>query len=135
MSRSGYTDDCDGWPLICYRGAVASAVRGKRGQKMLRDLLAALDAMQVKELIVDELQVGGSFCALGALGNHRGLPMAQLDPYDFKQVAASFDIAPSLAREVVFCNDEGSLSDETPEQRWSRMRQWVVDSLRNEDAA
>lgn len=35
MSRSGYTDDCDGWQLIMYRGAVASAIRGARGQRLL----------------------------------------------------------------------------------------------------
>lgn len=34
MSRSGYTDDCDyegNWPMICWRSAVKSAIRGKRG--------------------------------------------------------------------------------------------------------
>ena len=32
MSRSGYTDECDGWELVRWRGAVNSAIRGKRGQ-------------------------------------------------------------------------------------------------------
>lgn len=56
MSRSGYNDDIDNWALIKWRGQVASAIRGKRGQKMLRDLLAALDAMPEKSLIVHELE-------------------------------------------------------------------------------
>ena len=29
MSRSGYTDECDGWELVRWRGAVNSAIRGK----------------------------------------------------------------------------------------------------------
>lgn len=51
MSRSGYIDELDQWDLIRYRGQVASAIRGKRGQAFLRDLLAALDAMPEKRLI------------------------------------------------------------------------------------
>lgn len=35
MSRSGYSDDCYGWELICWRGAVNSAIKGKRGQSFL----------------------------------------------------------------------------------------------------
>ena len=46
MSRSGYSDDIDdNWAHIMWRGRVASSIRGKRGQAMLRELLAALDAM------------------------------------------------------------------------------------------
>ncbi|KGC50992.1 hypothetical protein DO66_5867 [Burkholderia pseudomallei] len=36
MSRSGYSDDCGGWSLIRWRGAVNSAIKGARGQKFLR---------------------------------------------------------------------------------------------------
>lgn len=32
MSRSGYSEDLDMWDLIRWRGAVKSALRGKRGQ-------------------------------------------------------------------------------------------------------
>lgn len=32
MSRCGYSDDYDQWALIRWRGAVESAIRGKRGQ-------------------------------------------------------------------------------------------------------
>lgn len=42
MSRSGYTDDCDDqWALIRWRGAVNSAIKGKRGQQALRGRLDA----------------------------------------------------------------------------------------------
>ena len=43
MSRSGYTDDVDGWDLIRWRGAVTAAIRGTRGQELLHGLAAALD--------------------------------------------------------------------------------------------
>lgn len=82
MSRSGYSTDLDDWDLIRWRGQVASAIRGKRGQKFLVDLLAALDALPQKSLIVDELQEEGQVCAIGALGLSRGLDMSKIDPED-----------------------------------------------------
>ncbi|ENQ7660184.1 hypothetical protein ACEQOL_006537 [Pseudomonas aeruginosa] len=41
MSRSGYCDDLDNWSLICWRGAVSSAIKGKRGQAFLIELREA----------------------------------------------------------------------------------------------
>jgi len=126
MSRSGYSEDLDDWDLIRWRGQVASAIRGKRGQKLLKDLLAALDAMPEKELIAEELEAeDGAVCALGCLGKARGLNMSNLDPEDPDQVAVAFDIAPQLAQEIVYENDEGRYG-ETPQQRWTRMRAWVA---------
>jgi len=56
MSRSGYSDDCeDNWSWICWRGAVKSAIRGKRGQAFLRETLAALDALPERKLIAKDL--------------------------------------------------------------------------------
>lgn len=60
MSRSGYTEDCeDDWALIRWRGAVNSAIRGKRGQAFLREMLAALDVMPEKRLIAGNLVFDG----------------------------------------------------------------------------
>ena len=60
MSRSGYSYEFEeGWGL--YRGAVASAKRGKRGQKFLRELLSALDDMPIKRLISGELERAGGY--------------------------------------------------------------------------
>lgn len=130
MSRSGYSDDCDGWALIRWRGAVTSAIRGKRGRELLIELRDALDAMPEKALIAHELvDAAGSFCTLGVIGNARGLPLAEIDPEDSDQVAERFGIAPALAKEIVFMNDEASWHDETPQQRWARMRQWVENAL------
>jgi len=134
MSRSGYTDDCESnWSLICWRGAVKSAIRGRRGQKLLQELAMALDAMPVKRLITNDLEnAEGEFCTLGVLGAARGLreEFKKVDPEDSDEIAALFDIAPALAREIVYENDEGDVWREyTPAQRWSRMREWVDDNL------
>ncbi|WP_110949193.1 hypothetical protein [Pseudomonas bohemica] len=134
MSRSGYTDDCGGWDLICWRGAVESALRGKRGQAFLNQLADSLDEMPVKRLIAHELQAQGEFCTIGVLGAKRGINMEGLDPDDREEVAEAFGIAPAMAAEIVFMNDEGSYLAETPEQRWVRMRKWVGENIKLENA-
>jgi hypothetical protein len=128
MSRSGYGDDLTTWDLIRWRGQVASAIRGRRGQAFLRDLLEALDAMPEKRLITEELQQGGEVCALGAVGAKRGIDMTQLDPYDHEKLGVTFNIAFQLAQEIMYENDEVAYY-ETPEFRWKRMRAWVVKQL------
>ena len=144
MSRSGYVDDYDDdLQMGRWRGMVASAIRGKRGQKLLTDMLAALDAMPVKELVIGELETpNGDVCALGALGKVRGIDMGKIDPEDPAQVAAAFDIAIPLAQEIVFMNDE-YFEDRwdaqirksivlTPEERWRSMRKWIAAKVRKE---
>lgn len=128
MSRSDYSDDIDNWDLIRWRGQVASAIRGKRGQKLLNDLANALDAMPVKRLIKGELKENGEYCALGVVGEKRGLSMDDIDPDDPETVAKTFDIAEQLAREIVFQNDD-NCEYKTPEQRWEYMRAWVQDKI------
>lgn len=131
MSRSGYDDDCGGWSLICWRGAVNSALKGKRGQAALREIRDALDAMQVKELAADSLvSADGHFCTLGALGAARGMPLAELVPDDPEGVAEKFGIATAMVREIVYENDECGPwltypEQESPAARWARMRNWV----------
>ncbi len=130
MTRSGYSEDMDNdWALICYRGAVASSIRGKRGQAFLAEMLGALDALGEKRLITNELEASGEVCAIGAVGKKRGMDMSRLDPYDAETIAKTFDIAQSLAREIVYLNDEWALKVETPEDRFNRMRAWVVFQL------
>lgn len=135
MSRSGYSDDGGDWATIRWRGQVASATRGRRGQVMLRDLLDALDAMPVKRLIKNDLQADGEVCAIGALGLKRGLDMTEIDPEVPEEVAEAFDIARPLACEIVYENDEATWDDETPEERWVRMRKWVAAQIRTDVAA
>jgi hypothetical protein len=127
MSRSGYSDDCDGWDLIRWRGAVASAIRGKRGQDFLREMAAALDALPEKLLIAEELEKDGEVCALGAVGKARGIYMGSIDPEEREDVALAFGIPKALACEIMYENDD--YWKETPQHRWQRMRDWVQKQL------
>lgn len=109
MSRSGYSDDFgDDDPLALgrYRAQVNSAIRGKRGQALLRELLVALDAMPDKRLVAGELEAEGSFCALGVVGHARGLNLAAIDTYDVESLGPKFNIAEQLAREIMWINDD-----------------------------
>lgn len=144
-----------------WRAAVRSAMRGKRGQTFLREALAVLDAMPDKRLIREHLVIDGdqprygdpdlvvggdelvdaytgqpapmgSVCLLGAVGRHRNLDIADIDPHDSETVAHKFDIADAMAREIVYYNDEGARICETPEERWVRMRKWVAAQIKDE---
>lgn len=133
MSRSGYSDDGD--YLELYRQSVECSLLGKRGQALLKRLRDALDAMPVKQLIRgDFVTPTGAVCALGAVDptfNPR-------DPEDWDAVAAHFNIAPSMAREIMYLNDEWDeyrREPETAEQRWTRMREWVAKQIGPDDDA
>lgn len=127
MSRSSYSDDyVSDWAMIRWRGAVSSAIRGKRGQAFLREMLTAFDALPNKRLIRDELEADGDFCALGAVGRARGLDMAQLDPYD-PEIPAVFGIPRALACEIMYEND---VDYKSPEVRFHWVRNWVESQIR-----
>jgi len=151
MSRAGYRDDYDGEgppPEFWYR-AIENAIHGKRGQQFMRDLRDALDAIPTKRLIASELRDSdGEVCALGSVGVRRGVDMSKLlrppecdeegweidwecDVHENSELLGSwFNIAPGLAREVMFQNDDGNYAPvETPEHRWVRMRNWVAEQL------
>jgi hypothetical protein len=133
MSRSGYADDYtdDDNSVYLYRGAVESALRGRRGQAFLKEMLAAMDALPEKKLIAHDLEKEGAVCAIGSVGKARGLDMSKLDPEDPETVAATFGIAPAMAREIVFENDDEwfSTGSETPEHRFERVRRWIESKL------
>lgn len=132
MSRSGYVDDVDDyWQWICWRGAVASAIRGKRGQAFLRELLNCLDNLPKPELIADQLITGDSVCAIGAVGKARGVDMTNLDPYDSETVAATFGISEAFAKEIVWMNDEAGF-DTGSYSRFERMRRWAIANLQGD---
>jgi hypothetical protein len=121
-------------------------MRGKRGQKLLVDLVKALDAMPEKALIAGKLvTVDGDVCALGAVGQLRGTEMPMLDSngdeyegddFDSYEMADLFDVAHQLAAEVMWQNDEGGSGHkvdgrwqycpETPQERWRRVRAWAM---------
>ena len=139
MSRSGYSDDCEGSDLAMWRGTIASATRGRRGQRFFRDLVSALDAMPAKRLIANALGIEepeGDVCALGALCRAKGKTLDEDDTEDYEKLGETFDIASQLAQEVMFVNDEaGPYRGETDEQRWLRVRKWAAEQIRPEDAA
>lgn len=147
MSRSGYSDDgdYDQWQNIMWRGSVASAIRGKRGQAFLRELLAALDALPEKRLVRNSFEASGEVCALGAIGRARGLDMTRLnavieddeEEYGYgskvpKVASEAFGIAKAMAAEIMYWNDDCWTShyDEAPEKRWHRMRKWVAEQIK-----
>lgn len=115
--------------MIKWRGIVASAIRGRRGQAFLRDLLAALDTMPNRRLIADELVSKGEVCAIGALGVARGIDMSEYEPDDPDSLAGVFDVAHQLVREVTYLNDE-AYCYATPERRFELMRAWVAEQVR-----
>lgn len=131
MSRSGYTDDYDDGMVAMWRGQVASATRGKRGQRFFRDLVAALDAMPEKRLVAGELETEeGETCALGSLAKRKGAALEPDDTYDYEKLGETFDIARQLAQETMWVNDEaGPYHGETDEQRWTRVRKWAAEQI------
>lgn len=135
MSRCGYSDDHDNWTQIMWRGQVASAIRGKRGQAFLRELIEALDAIPDKRLIAHELRKDGQVCALGSVGVKRGIELEELDPEDPETLANTFGIAHQLVQEIEYVNDECYLyyEKDTPENRWQRVRGWAAKNLREGD--
>lgn len=133
MSRSGYHDDGDDTlALGRWRAQVASAIRGRRGQSFLKELAAAMDAMPEKILITGELiNPEGDCCAIGVVCKARGLDVRQVDEHAPDEVGRFVDIAHQLAAEIAYENDEYGLRNETPEQRWARMRAWVSEQIRS----
>lgn len=120
-------------------GALQSAIRGRRGQQLLRDLVAGLDALPAPELSAGALEdeATGCCCAFGAVRRYRGAAAVPLyfDPMeedlDPPHYAEPFDVAPALAWAVVDVNEEWSNSNNeaSRRQRWERVRAWAVRHL------
>jgi hypothetical protein len=129
MSRSGYSEDYEYMGL--YRSNVERASRGKRGQAFFRELLAALDAMPLKRLTSGVLEAEGDVCALGALRRAKGVALEPLEQSDWDELGKAFNVAPMLTQEVMYENDQDHSyrRDATPEERWTRMREWVAAQL------
>lgn len=138
MSRAGYTDDLDdNWAWVCWRGAVKSAMRGKRGQAFLIELRGSLEAMEVKELVSGAFEAKGQHCTLGVIGHARGIDLEILKPetnyewdeWDWESIAKTFGIAEAMAREIMFMNDEPAWLETTPSKRWESMHQWITTQI------
>lgn len=111
MSRSGYTYYFDE-PFAHgrWRSAVRRALEGKRGQALLAELAQALDEMPDKRLYSGSFATAdGEFCTLGVLGSRRGTKMDDLGDADYCEtelVGQRFGIAPAMAAEIMYLNDE-----------------------------
>lgn len=125
MSRSGYSDDCDAPGL--WRGSVYRATVGPRGQRLIREMIVALEAMPVRELADDLFVDGDRVCAMGAVAVARGVApekLARLDETDAQQVGLLLDVPRALAAEIAYENDEWAKGDD--EDRWRHMHAWAV---------
>lgn len=146
MSRSGYTDedgDCSYREL--YWANQERAFSGKRGQAFLKEMLASMDALPDKKLIAGLMQEeSGEVCAIGSVGKARGLDMeglnrlAELAAEDddcgrhlVKRLSNQFNIAESMAADIMYMNDDAGCRGETSEQRFTRMRAWIEKQIRN----
>jgi hypothetical protein len=147
VSRSGLSenDGDDNWNFIRYRGQVASAIRGKRGQAFLRELRAALLTMPKKELLNGGFSRGGEVCALGSVALRRKLKAGIARETALKQLEAEFpeennyscagDVAPKfgiadvLAAEIMWTNDSEYGADQSPKGRWKAMYRWVRENI------
>lgn len=133
MSRHHYVEvgDCDDQALGLWRGAVRRALRGRRGQAFLREMVAALDAMPDKRLIPSALiDEEGEVCAMGCVLKARGLKADELPDAECPEdVADLTNLAESMVREIAYENDEGGRDREPPEDRWVRMRAWAARQL------
>lgn len=150
MSRHGYieADEIDHLELGRWRAQVTNAMRGRRGQALLRDLIVGLEAMppqerELHEIVVDD---GENACALGVVARVRGVDLKDLNPhwdeefeeYDVDDIDPDWladslsdrlNIASQLAREVMWENDEHSGS---PAQRWRFMYGWALHRYRGQ---
>ena len=133
MSRAGYSDDCDDYLAKGrWRGALRSAIRGKRGQAFLKEMLAALDAIPNKRLVANVLEQtewdedgnklvlvkDGDVCAFGAVGRARGTEMPIIDEDDddvAHYVCRTFGTVDTVTREIMYQNDEGGIGRRVPE--------------------
>jgi hypothetical protein len=141
MSRYCDSDDYDYEPWMEGQaaGAMRSAIRGRRGQQLLRDLIAGLDALPVYELAAGSLEdpETGCVCALGAVRLQRGADAVPLwfdptDPdVDWRDLAKPFNISETLANAVVSQNEyyDGSNDEQSRRRRWQSVRDWAVSKL------
>lgn len=142
-------EDLDALELGRWLGRVKSAIRGRRGQRFLRDLERALVALPVKRLIRNSFCRDGEVCLTGAAmvqkrvdaGMTREAAMrevhktydADMDEEDWGSdegaavVEGEFDVAESLAWEAVYQNDETA---GTPEHRYEACLRWVQRNIK-----
>jgi len=144
VSRGYYGEgDWDNPAIHLAQSWLDRAIKSKRGQAFLRELIAALDAMPDKRLVRGNFTCADGLCTLGAVGQSRGVDLAPLqrlaariedDPDDGEAIgelndatAGAFGVARSLVAEIMWRNDD---SGDDPAVRWKQMRHWAATQIR-----
>lgn len=136
--------------------AQENALRGRKGQAVLRELEAALVALPEKRLIEGALcDDRGQVCALGALATKRGLDQEEMKEHQGEHAGFIADwakdalgLSGALATAIEWENDEGfwrvytemdgyraTGGRETAEQRYERVLAWVRSQIAHEATA
>lgn len=150
--RINYTDEEDRpgqfalWDANCRR-----SIKGKDGQRELRELEAALLALPEKRLIHGALTDNdGGVCAIACYAKHKGLDLSKFDPEDESdEVGIAAGMPRLVAWQVVALNDitldtvwevahgpiqlgrgvyKGGIPlvrEMTPEERYEKVLAWV----------
>lgn len=154
--RINYSDEEDQpgqfalWNANCRR-----SIKGRAGQRELRQLEAALLALPEKRLIHGALTNGeGGVCAIACYAKHKGIELSKFDPDDESdEVGIAAGMPRLVAWQVVALNDihlnkvwerahgpiqrghgvyQGGIPlirDMTPEERYEKVLAWVRTQL------
>lgn len=114
------------WQANCER-----SLRGKAGQRELRELEAALLALPSKRLIHGSLtNEEGEVCAIACYAKHKGVDLSKFDPeYESDEVGIAAGMPRLVAWKVVEQNDIAADRRLTPEERYEKVLAWVREQL------
>lgn len=96
-------------------------------REMFADLVAALDAMAVKELIRGSLHYEGCVCALGSMPIAAGLDDDTVSAV--RAAAYAYEVDESQVEVITSENDIYFEPAESDAARWTRMRAWAQQQL------
>lgn len=155
----GDCDSTEDFLRMCgWNANVRRCIGGRHGQAFMWELYQALESLPQRSLIQGSLEHHGAYCSLGAVALARGEEIPEglrgtdedEEDYEIEERYAAmggfFGIKDMLAREIMWQNDDADClhytpgppqrhnslptREETPEERWQRVRAWVVSKLR-----
>lgn len=131
--RLNYSDDEDWtgqfalWEANCRR-----SLRGRAGQRELRELEAALLALPEKQLIHGSLtDDDGGMCAIACYAKHKGVDLSAFDPGRASDKVGIAGGMPRLVAWRVVAENDYDLASRTPRERYDAMLEWVREQLRS----
>lgn len=150
MSRFSDDGDETGLTPEMWWHNIDLAIKGKRGQKALRELLQALEAVPGHVLVRDYLadDERGVACAVGAYAAYKRIATGKAnswgealhalrqqygyepDGYEMGVIGkAETGMTTTLAQHLAYQNDEGHWRAKTPEELWQVTYDWVKSQL------